>query len=174
MFWLEKVAGVKHQDARFLINSLTDLLLKREMDEFRGVEAHHWVALKDLDHLIPLDHKDLEDWTDSLQFGASPKKYNTLHEPTNILFGGGIDDMWLNTQTGEYTLVDFQKHRKFEGRGPKIIWTVLTKLPTNAKWICICGLANNAAIQCQKIHIFLYVDGMNQAEYEGTVAVNII
>ena len=120
-FWLEKVAGVKQPGMpAFLINSLTDLLLKREMDSYRGKEAHPWVADQDYSHLIPLDHKNLEDWTDSLQFGASSKKYNTLHEPTNILFGGGIDDMWLNTKTGEYTLVDFKSTANLTDKNRKM------------------------------------------------------
>ena len=35
-----------------------------------------------------------------MQFGASSNHFNTLHEQTNILFGGGLDDVWENIATG--------------------------------------------------------------------------
>ena len=109
-FWLTKVKGVKTPSIPgFLINSLTDQLLKHEMDKYRQEQKPHpFFESKGLSNIVPLDHPELEDWTDSLQFGASPKKWNTVHEPTNILFGGGIDDMFVNTETGEYHCVDYK------------------------------------------------------------------
>ena len=93
----------------FLINSLTDKLLKHEMDGYRRTQKPHpFFEARGNSHLVPLDHSELEDWTDSLQFGASPKKYNTIHRETNILFGGSIDDVFSNTETGEYHCVDYK------------------------------------------------------------------
>ena len=166
-FWLEKVAGVKQPGMpAFLINSLTDLLLKREMDEYRGIEAHPFATKSELDHLIPLDHADLEDWTDSLQFGASPKKYNTLHKPTNILFGGGIDDMWLSTKTGEYVLVDFKstanltdKNRKMDLDGPY-------KAGYKRQMDIYLWIGRQRGYPMSEDTYFLYVDGINKRFYE--------
>ena len=166
-FWLEKVAGVKQPGMpAFLINSLTDLLLKREMDEWRGVEAHPWVALNDLEHLIPFDHEDLEDWTDSLQFGASPKKYNTLHEPTNILFGGGIDDMWLNTKTGEYTLVDFKSTANLTNENRTMNLDGPYKAGYKRQMDIYLWIGKQRGYPMSEDTYFLYVDGINKRHYE--------
>ena len=44
----------------------------------------------------------------SLHFGSSPNHFNTVHEQTNILFGGGLDDVWENIDTGELHIVDYK------------------------------------------------------------------
>ena len=61
-----------------------------------------------LKHLVPFAHEDLERWINALHFGASLNHFNTLHEETNILFGGGIDDVWQNVETGELHIVDYK------------------------------------------------------------------
>jgi hypothetical protein len=61
-----------------------------------------------LKHLVPFAHEDLERWLNALHFGASLNHFNTLHEETNILFGGGIDDVWQNVETGELHIVDYK------------------------------------------------------------------
>ena len=61
-----------------------------------------------LKHLVPFAHEDLERWVNALHFGASLNHFNTLHEETNILFGGGIDDVWQNVETRELHIVDYK------------------------------------------------------------------
>jgi len=46
-------------------------------------------------------------WTQSMHFGAAGR-FNTIHEDTNLKVGGGIDDVWLNTETGQVHLVDYK------------------------------------------------------------------
>ena len=53
-----------------------------------------------LEHLRPFSHPDLELWTDSKNFGLSPNHFNTIHEETHIKFGGGLDDVFENIETG--------------------------------------------------------------------------
>ena len=166
-FWLEKVAGVKQPGMpAFLINSLTDLLLKREMDEYRGIEAHPFATKSELSNLIPLDHEDLDHWTDSLQFGSSPKKYNTLHEPTNILFGGGIDDMWLNTKTGEYTLVDFKSTANLTDKNRKMNLDGPYKAGYKRQMDIYLWIGKQRGYPMSDDTYFLYVDGINKRHYE--------
>jgi len=71
------------------------------MDEFRGKKPHPFFEHCGYPHLIPLDHPDLEKWVDARNFGKSDQHYNTVHKPTNIRFGGGIDDMFVNAKTGD-------------------------------------------------------------------------
>ncbi len=108
-FWLEKRAGVKPLDMPgFNLNTNTDTLLKRDFEQYRGVAPHPIMAAFGLGHLRPFRHEQLDKWTSSTQFGSSSEHFNTVHEPTNILFGGGVDDVWENAQTGELYIVDYK------------------------------------------------------------------
>ena len=108
-FWLDRVRGVKFPSIPgFLLNTNTDTLLKKDFDQFRGKDPHPIMVSSGLSHLRPFDHEDIEKWESSLHFGSSPNHFNTVHEQTNILFGGGLDDVWENIDTGELHIVDYK------------------------------------------------------------------
>ena len=109
-FWLDRVKGVKFPSIPgFNINSATDLLLKRDFNRYRERQLSHPFMIRNgLEHLVPFAHEDLERWVNALHFGASLNHFNTIHEETNILFGGGIDDVWRNVETGELHVVDYK------------------------------------------------------------------
>ena len=54
---------------------------------------------------IPAPHKELEKWRNAF----SGVQY--LHEPTNFLIFGAIDDLWINSK-GEYIVVDYKATSK--------------------------------------------------------------
>ena len=108
-FWLEKAAGVKFPGMpAFLLNTNTDTLLKKDFDQYRGKGPHPLMQATGLGHLQPFAHEYMHKWEQSTHFGASPNHFNTVHEPTNILFGGGLDDVWQNSETGELHIVDYK------------------------------------------------------------------
>ena len=108
-FWLDRVKGIKFPSIPgFLLNTNTDTLLKKDFDQFRGKDPHPIMVNAGLTHLRPFDHEDIEKWESSLHFGSSSNHFNTVHEQTNILFGGGLDDVWENTKTGELHVVDYK------------------------------------------------------------------
>ncbi len=95
-FYLEKIWGVKPPSIPgFNLNSNTDTLLKRDFNQYRGTEAHPIMVSAGLQHLVPFEHEDLEKWENALQFGTTPNHFNTLHKESNIIFGGGLDDVWV-------------------------------------------------------------------------------
>jgi hypothetical protein len=101
----------------FNINEATDILLKRDFDRYRGSQSTHpflhGIGMK---HLVPYQHEDFEKWTQSLHFGAEGRM-NTIHEESNIKLGGGLDDIWLNTETGQLHIVDYKStSQKTEGK----------------------------------------------------------
>ncbi|SVD74975.1 uncharacterized protein METZ01_LOCUS427829, partial [marine metagenome] len=86
------------------LNSATDVLLKKDFDVYRQrQEPHPFLLKKGLGHLIPLQHEDFQRWTMALQLGL-----NTIHEETNLKVGGGLDDVWLNTETNQIHVVDYK------------------------------------------------------------------
>lgn len=108
-FWLDRVAGIKDIDSpSFTINTTTDILLKRDADRVRGKSSLPLWEANGLGHLIPFEHEHLENWTKSQQFGQDATFFNYDHPDTNIRFGGGLDDVFQNTLTGQLHIVDYK------------------------------------------------------------------
>ena len=108
-FWLEQIHKVKPPEMpAFTLNTTTDILLKRNSDTVRGKSSLPLWENAGLGHMIPFDHDDLEKWTNSLHFGLNDSYFNAVHNDTNIKLGGGIDDVFLNTQTDQIHIVDYK------------------------------------------------------------------
>jgi len=108
-FWLEKKAGVKPPEMpSFTLNTTTDILLKRDADAVRGLKSLPLWEANDLGHFIPFEHQHLENWTNSLQFGLNDTYFNVDHKPSGIRFGGGLDDVFQDTKTGQLHIVDYK------------------------------------------------------------------
>ena len=92
----------------FSLNSAVDALLKKEFDIHRAAgTAHPLMKEYDID-AVPYAHKELDAWRDSLRRGIQ-----FLHEPTNLLIRGGVDDVWV-APTGELIIVDYKATSKTE------------------------------------------------------------
>ncbi len=104
-FWLDRVKGVKFPGMPpFLLNSATDTLLKKDFDQYRELQKPHpFMERNGLSHLVPFQHADFHSWTQSLQLG-----FRTYHESSNLIIGGGLDDVWHDPKTNELFLVDYK------------------------------------------------------------------
>jgi len=108
-FWLHQLRGVKPPEIpSFTINTTTDILLKRDADAVRGKGSLPIWDSAGLGHMIPFEHEHLENWANSLQFGLNDTYFNITHKKTNIKFGGGLDDVFLNIKTGQIHIVDYK------------------------------------------------------------------
>mgnify|MGYP001577549757 CR=1 FL=1 len=105
--YLDMKLGVKRPSMpSFTLNNAVDELLKREFDIHRAAgSTHPLVAAYGLD-AVPLADERMEEWRDALRRGIQ-----YLHEPTNILLRGGIDDVWVNP-AGELIIVDYKATSK--------------------------------------------------------------
>ena len=101
-FYMDRVLGVSRpQFPSFSLNSAVDALLKKEFDLLRKKgEAHELMKKYKID-AIPFSHKDLGIWRDNFK----GKEY--LHEGTNLLITGAIDDIWINPKD-ELHIVDYK------------------------------------------------------------------
>ena len=104
-FWLDRVKGVKFPGIPpFLLNSATDTLLKKDFNKYRDLQKPHpFMERNGLGHLVPFQHEDFETWTKSLQLGLK-----TYHEKSNLIIGGGLDDVWHDPKTNELFIVDYK------------------------------------------------------------------
>jgi CRISPR/Cas system-associated exonuclease Cas4 (RecB family) len=107
-FYIDRRLGVGRPPGfPFALNSAVDTLLKKEFDIHRAAGSVHPLIKKyDVD-AIPAPHKDLDTWRHNFT------GIQHLHEPTNLLIFGAIDDLWIN-KNGEYIVVDYKSTSKDE------------------------------------------------------------
>ena len=117
-FYLQQVKGIKFPSIPgFNLNEATDVLLKRDFDRYRTLqEPHPFLVRLGYEHLVPFQHEKFELWTQSIHYGAEGR-FHTVHEPTNLKVGGGLDDVWLNKKTNRVHIVDYKStSQKSAGR----------------------------------------------------------
>jgi len=107
-FYYDRKLGVGRPPGfPFALNSAVDALLKQEFDIHRAKGSQHPLQEKYGINARPIPHQDLDKWRENfvgVQF---------LHEPTNLLIFGAIDDLWQNSKE-EYIVVDYKATAKAE------------------------------------------------------------
>lgn len=107
-FYLDRKLGVGRPPGfPFTLNSAVDALLKQEFDVHRANGTKHPLIEKYGIDAIPIPHDDLDKWRNNFT------GIQYLHEPTNLLIYGAIDDLWQNPQ-GEFIVVDYKATAKAE------------------------------------------------------------
>ena len=108
-FYLDRRLGVGRPPGfPFNLNSAVDTLLKKEFDIHRAAKsAHPLMAAYGLKGVKPFAHESLDVWRDTF------KGIEYLHQPTNLLITGAIDDLWVN-EKGEIIIVDYKATSKEE------------------------------------------------------------
>ncbi|MDX1607830.1 MAG: PD-(D/E)XK nuclease family protein [Candidatus Spechtbacterales bacterium] len=107
-FYIDRRLGVGRPPGYpFAINSAVDLLLKKEFDVLRkSGDTHPLIKEYGVD-ARPVPHAQLDEWRENF------KGVRYLHESTDLLITGAIDDLWQNSK-GEYIVVDYKATSKNE------------------------------------------------------------
>jgi CRISPR/Cas system-associated exonuclease Cas4 (RecB family) len=106
-FYIDRRLGIDVPPSYpFTLNSAVDHLLKKEFDAHRAKQKTHPMMKAYGIDAVPYQHPDLDKWRDSLRAGIT-----YLHQPTNLIFSGGVDDVWV-TPTGELIIVDYKATAK--------------------------------------------------------------
>lgn len=107
-FYLDRRLGVGRPPGfPFALNSAVDHLLKQEFDVHRAKGEQHPLQKEYSLDAIPAQHEELDVWRENF------KGLQYLHEPTNLIITGAIDDLWING-AGEYIVVDYKSTAKEE------------------------------------------------------------
>lgn len=107
-FYLDRRLGVgRPKGYPFNLNTAVDTLLKKEFDIFRQKEEVHPLIKKYGVDARPVSHEELDRWRENF------KGVQFLHQPTNLLITGAIDDLWINNKE-EYIVVDYKATSKDE------------------------------------------------------------
>jgi hypothetical protein len=108
-FYLDRRLGIGRPPGYpFSLNSAVDALLKKEFDIHRAKGTTHPLMKEFGIDAIPLAHENMDAWRDSLRRGIQ-----YLHESTNLLLTGGVDDIWI-TPKGELIVADYKATSKTE------------------------------------------------------------
>lgn len=108
-FYLDCRLGVARPPGfPFALNSAVDALLKKEFDLHRAkMRPHPLMHAYGLKDVIPYLHEDLDIWRSNF------KGITYIHEPTNLLVTGAIDDVWVDSK-GQLHIVDYKSTSKEE------------------------------------------------------------
>lgn len=105
-FYFDRRLGVGRPPGfPFNLNSAVDHLLKKEFDIHRAEKTPHPLMKAYKLDAIPFAHKEMDTWRENfvgVQF---------VHEPTNFLITGAVDDVWVNP-AGELIVVDYKATSK--------------------------------------------------------------
>jgi len=105
----------------FTLNSAVDKLLKKEFDIYREKQTSHPLMEMNGIKAVPFKHEKLNLWRDALHGGIE-----YLHSPTNLLFSGGIDDVWVASD-GQVFIVDYKSTSKAEEVNLDADWQISYK-----------------------------------------------
>lgn len=105
-FYLNNVKGIRRPSGPpFNINKAVDTLLKKEFDfHRRGKTSHPLMEQYGID-AVPYQHEKMDEWRENF------KGVQYLHEPTNLLVTGAVDDIWENKK-GDLIVVDYKATAK--------------------------------------------------------------
>ena len=106
-FYMDRRLGVGRPPGfPFNLNSAVDALLKKEFDIHRAKKTAHPLMEEYGIDAVPYQSEKMDEWRDSLRRGIQH-----LHEKTNLLLTGGVDDVWVNPK-GELIIVDYKATSK--------------------------------------------------------------
>ncbi len=105
-FYLNNRLGIKQPNCPpFNINKAVDTLLKKEFDIHRADKTTHPLMKQYGIDAVPFQHEMMDEWRENF------KGVRYLHEPTNLLITGAVDDIWINKKK-ELIVVDYKATAK--------------------------------------------------------------
>ena len=134
----------------FALNSAVDQLLKKEFDLYRRQQKPHPLMTQFRLDAVPYQHNDLDIWRDSLRRGI-----RFLHQKTNLIIKGGIDDVWINAN-GELHIVDYKATSKNDDVNLEAKWQGEYKRQVEVyQW-----LFRNNGFKVSDTAFFIYCNGI--------------
>ncbi len=154
-FYLDVRLGIPRTSfPAFTLNNAVDELMKREFDAHRAKgDAHPLMKTYKID-AVPLKDPRMEEWRDALRRGI---QYH--HEPTGIIFRGGVDDIWVNSN-GELIVVDYKATSKKEEVNIDGYWQQGYKRQVEIYQWLLRGIGEKVS----NIAYFVYVNGKSDAK----------
>ncbi len=153
-FYLDRRLGVGQPPGfPFSLNSAVDTLLKKEFDVHRMQQSRHPLMETYGVDAIPFEHKKIDEWRDPF------RGVRYLHEQTNFLVTGGIDDVW-QAPNGQLLVVDYKATSKNGEVSIDAEWQIAYKRQIEIyQW-----LFRKNDFEVSNTGYFVYVNGKTDAE----------
>ena len=157
-FYLDRRLGVGQPPGYpFTLNSAVDKLLKKEFDFYRAKQISHPLMEVNGIKAVPFKHEKLDYWRDALRGGIE-----YLHTSTNLLFSGGIDDVWVASD-GQLFIVDYKSTSKEEEVNLDADWQISYKRQMEIyQW-----LFRKNGFNVSSIGYFVYCNGLTDRDTFG-------
>jgi len=163
-FWLRQAKGINPPSiAGYNLNSNTDTLLKKDADRYRGKEEHPIMLHAGFKNIRPWEHEHLGKWLNSMHFGTNENYFNTIHEETNIKFGGGCDDVYENIETGELYIIDYKSTANLKKDPVPVNLDGKWKGAYKRQADMYVWILRRRGYQVSDTAFFIYVDGQHKA-----------
>ena len=168
-FWLRQAKGINPPSMPgFNLNTNTDTLLKRDADKYRGKEPHPIMVNARYQNIRPYEHENLDKWALSTHFGTNESYFNTDHKETNIRFGGGLDDVYENIDTGELYIVDYKSTANLSKEPKPVTLEGIYKEGYKRQADMYVWIARRRGLEVSDTAFFIYVDGQHK-DIEGMI-----
>ncbi len=154
-FWLDVRLKIKRPEGPpFNINKTIDELFKKEFDVYRGEGKPHPLMTAHGIKAKPFVHEKLDDWRETfvgIQY---------VHQPTNLLVFGGIDDVWVDDESGEVIVVDYKATSKDKEVTINAGWQISYKRQVEVyQW-----LLRQNGLKVSNTAYFVYANGRSDLE----------
>lgn len=158
-FYLNHRMGIRRpQGPPFNLNSLVDRLLKKEFDGYRTNGTRHPLMQQYGIDAVPLAHPQLETWRENF------KGVQVLHQPTNLLVTGAIDDLWVNPRQ-EVLVVDYKSTAKSGEVNIDADWQIAYKRQMEIyQW-----LVRQQQLTVSDTGYFVYCNGQDAEAFDGRI-----
>jgi hypothetical protein len=163
-FYLDRRLGVGQPPGYpFTLNAAVDTLLKKEFDIHRAKGQAHPMMKHYQVEAIPFQHEKMNDWR-NVFVGVQ-----ALHQPTNFLIFGAIDDIWINPQE-ELIVVDYKATSKNGQINLDADWQIVYKRQMEIyQW-----LFRQNDFKVSDTGYFVYVNGKTDKEaFDGKLEFDI-
>lgn len=163
-FYLNNRMGIRRPSGPpFNINKAVDTLLKKEFDVHRaGKTQHPYMKQYGID-AVPFQHEMMDEWRENF------KGVRYVHEKTNLLVTGAVDDVWEN-KNGELIVVDYKATSKNEEVNLDAEWQMSYKRQMEVyQW-----LLRQLGFKVSNTGYFVYCNGKADAQaFDGRIEFDI-
>lgn len=163
-FFLDRRLGVDQPPGYpFSLNSAVDTLLKKEFDIHRAAQTVHPLQSINGIDAVPFQHEKMNEWRDTF------RGVQYVHEPSNFLVTGAVDDIWVNPQ-GELYVVDYKATSKNGEVTLDADWQIAYKRQMEIyQW-----LLRKNGFKVSNIGYFVYANGKTDEEaFDGKLQFDI-
>jgi len=164
-FYLDLRLGVAQPPGYpFTLNSAVDHLLKKEFDIHRAKAKPHPLMKHYGVDAVPYAHTKLNEWRENF------KGIQFLHEPTNFLVTGAVDDIWVNPK-GELIVVDYKSTSKDSEINIDAEWQISYKRQMEIyQW-----LFRQSGFHVSDTGYFVYANGQKDREaFDGRLEFTVV